>query len=116
MALLRPACIEPHCHYVDIASVDEVPPGARLLLTVDEWDVVAINIDGQIFVLEDRCTHEDLPLGEGELEDYILTCPYHGARFDVRTGAVVSPPATEPLLTFPVRVRDGRIAIGLPAG
>ncbi|NPA26793.1 MAG: non-heme iron oxygenase ferredoxin subunit [Chloroflexi bacterium] len=115
MPFSRPACQEPDCVFVPIALVEDLPPGERLFVHIDEWDVVLFNLDGQIFALEDRCTHAGRPIGEGEIEDGVLTCPYHGSRFDVRTGAVVAPPATEPLLAFPVRVVDGLIALGLPA-
>ncbi len=102
------------CTFVTVAPVEEVPPGERLFVTVGDLDLVIFNIAGQYFAIEDRCTHDDGPIGEGELDGYIIVCPRHGARFDVRTGAVVAPPAPVPVPAFPVQVRDGQIQVGIP--
>jgi len=102
------------CDFVPVAAVGDVPPGERLFFTVRDLDVVLFNIGGQFFAIEDRCTHDDGPLGDGVLEGTTIVCPRHGARFDVRTGRVLSPPAPAPVPAFPVRVRDGQIEVGIP--
>jgi len=102
------------CDFVPVAAADEVPPGERLFVTVGDLDIVVFNIAGQFFAIEDRCTHDDGPIGEGELEGYTIVCPRHGARFDVRTGEVLAPPAPAPVPAFPVRVQDGQVQVGIP--
>ena len=66
--------------------------------------IVVINVDGEFYAVEDVCTHDGGPLGEGKLEGCQLVCPRHGARFDVRTGAALTMPAFEPAPTYEVRV------------
>ncbi len=102
------------CTFVTVATPDEIPPGERLLFTVGDIDIVLFNIGGQYFAMEDRCTHDDGPIGEGRLEGYAIICPRHGARFDVRTGQVLAPPAPAPVPVFPVRVQDQAIQVGIP--
>lgn len=72
-------------------------------------------VDGEVYALDGICTHEDLPLDGGEVDDGILECPWHGARYDVCTGRVCALPATRPLLTYPVRIdADGTVYVTLP--
>lgn len=90
----------------------------RRLLPVDaegEFVVVA-KIGPHYFAIEDRCSHDDNPLGDGELEEEKIVCPRHGARFDLATGAALSMPAVTPIRTFPVRVEGGEIFVGIEAG
>ena len=75
--------------------------------------MVLANVDGDIYALEDRCSHQDYPLSAGELEDDELECPFHGARFDVRTGRAIQLPAITPVKSFQVEVRDGEVFIRL---
>ncbi len=100
--------------YYQVISVDDLPAGERLFIDVDDMTVVLFNIAGNIYALEDRCTHDDGPLGEGELEGFELACPRHGARFDVRDGEALTLPAIEPTRYFPTRIVDGQIEIGIP--
>ena len=71
------------------------------------------NIEGELFALEDRCSHDDGPLAEGdwEPEEGVAICPRHGARFDIRTGRALTLPAYEGVETFPVRVEDGVVTV-----
>jgi 3-phenylpropionate/trans-cinnamate dioxygenase ferredoxin component len=71
------------------------------------------HVDGELYALEDRCSHDDGPLVEGDWdpEDRIVVCPRHGARFDLTTGRPLSLPATEPVETYPVRVEDGVVKV-----
>jgi len=75
---------------------------------------VIFNIAGEYYAIADLCSHDDGPLGDGELEGFDINCPRHGAKFDVRTGDVLSLPAIVDIPAYPVRVRDGQIEIGLP--
>lgn len=78
-------------------------------------EIVLCEIDGEIHALDGICTHEDLPLDGGEVEDGILECPWHGARYEVCTGRVCALPATRPLHIYPVRVdAEGNVYVTLP--
>ena len=94
-------------NYVKVAAATEIPPGTKKIVEVAGVLVVVINVDGEFYAVEDVCTHDGGPLGEGKLEGCQLVCPRHGARFDVRTGAALTMPAFEPAPTYEVRVQDG---------
>jgi 3-phenylpropionate/trans-cinnamate dioxygenase ferredoxin subunit len=102
------------CEFIMIAPVADVPNGERLFVEIDEQQIVIFNIGGQYFAIGDVCSHDNGPLGDGDLEGYEVTCPRHGAVFDVRTGKVLSLPAIVDIPAFPTRVVDGQIEIGLP--
>lgn len=88
----------------DEFRISEVPPGSALLV----GDVAVFNVDGSFFATHDRCTHKEGPMSDGALEGSTVTCPYHGAQFDVTTGAVLCGPAKSPLKTYRVIV-EGEI-------
>jgi 3-phenylpropionate/trans-cinnamate dioxygenase ferredoxin subunit len=75
---------------------------------------VVFNIAGEYFAIADLCSHDDGPLGDGDLEGYEINCPRHGASFDVRTGKVLSLPAIVDIPAYPIRIVNGQIQIGLP--
>lgn len=100
--------------YVVVAEENEVGNGERLFIEIDGNPVVVFNIAGQLFAIGDLCSHDDGPLGDGELENHAVICPRHGARFDIRTGKVLALPAVEDIPAYPVRVKDGQIEIGVP--
>ncbi len=101
-------------HFVDVASIEEVRPGDRIFVDTDFQTIVLFNIDGEFYAIEDACSHDQGPLGDGEVNDHEIHCPRHGASFDVRTGKVLSLPAITNIQAFPVRVVDGMIQLGLP--
>jgi 3-phenylpropionate/trans-cinnamate dioxygenase ferredoxin subunit len=76
--------------------------------------VVLVNVGGTIHAILDRCTHEDLPLSDGEMEGNVIVCTYHGARFDVISGAARGLPAVKPVKTFSVEIREDGIYISSP--
>ena len=90
-------------NYVRVARADDIPPGTKKIVEVDGIEIVVVNLDGQFYAVEDVCTHDGGPLGEGKLDGCELICPRHGARFDVRTGAATRMPAIEPAPTYEVR-------------
>jgi 3-phenylpropionate/trans-cinnamate dioxygenase ferredoxin subunit len=94
-----------------VARADAIPAGARKIVEVDGVEVVVVNVDGAFYAIEDVCTHDGGPLGEGQLEGCQLICPRHGARFDVRTGAALTMPAVEPAPTYEVRVAGDDIFV-----
>jgi 3-phenylpropionate/trans-cinnamate dioxygenase ferredoxin subunit len=97
--------------YIKVATVADIPPGHKEIVEVDGLEVVVVNLDGKFYALENVCTHDGGPLGEGKLEGYAIICPRHGARFDVRTGAVLKMPAVEPMPTFEVRVEGTDVLV-----
>jgi len=99
--------------FYPILALDDLPIGERIFIEIDNEPVVVFNIGGQIFAIGDRCTHDDAPLGDGDLEDHQVTCPRHGAKFDIRTGAALTLPAIEPTTVYPTRINDGIIEIGV---
>lgn len=98
-------------NFVKVARIAELPPGTRKIVEVDGVEVVLVNLSGTVYALEDICTHDGGPLGEGALEGCQLICPRHGARFDVRTGAALTMPASEAAPTYAVRVENGDILV-----
>lgn len=77
--------------------------------------VAVYRVDGEFFATSDSCTHEEWSLGEdGDLDGHQIICCLHQAAFDVRTGEVTAPPATEPLKTFPVRITDDEVWVDVP--
>jgi 3-phenylpropionate/trans-cinnamate dioxygenase ferredoxin subunit len=105
---------ESKIEFVEIAPADELPSGERLFVEIEGKPLVIFNIAGQFFSIGDVCSHDDGPVGEGDIEGYNITCPRHGAEFDVRTGQVVSMPAVVDIPAYPVRVVDGTIQVGIP--
>ena len=104
---------EKKVEYFEIASVEDLPVGERLFVDIGDLPLVIFNIAGQLFAIGDVCTHDDGPLGDGDLEDYNVVCPRHGAEFDLRTGKAVSMPAVVDIPAYPVKVRDGKIEVGV---
>lgn len=98
--------------FIPVCSAEELPEGERLFLEVDEISIVLLNQAGEYYAIADICTHDDGPLGEGEVEDHEIICPRHGARFDIRTGDVLALPAIKDVPVFPTRVVNGMIEIG----
>jgi 3-phenylpropionate/trans-cinnamate dioxygenase ferredoxin subunit len=99
--------------FVTVASSDQIPDGEGRAFEVEGETVGVFNCGGQFFAVGDVCTHAEARLHEGTLDRVRCTieCPLHGAEFDLRTGEVLTPPATEPLRTFAVRLRDHEIEV-----
>jgi 3-phenylpropionate/trans-cinnamate dioxygenase ferredoxin subunit len=97
----------------DICPVDELPPGEKRLIELGELEIGVFNCNGTLYAIEDRCSHDDGELVEGELDadECTIECPRHGSRFDLRTGNPVNLPAYVPIDTFPVTVADGVIRV-----
>jgi len=102
--------------FIEVATASEVISGERLYLNVGDKSLVIFNIAGQFFAIGDVCSHDDGPVGEGDLEGYKIICPRHGARFDVRTGKALQMPAVVDIPAYPIRVEDGQIKVGIPRG
>ncbi len=105
---------ESKIEYVEIAPASELPNGERMFVEIEGKPIVIFNIAGQFFSIADVCSHDEGPVGEGDLEGYNITCPRHGAQFDVRTGGVTQMPAVVDIPAYPVRVDNGMIQLGIP--
>ncbi len=99
--------------FVDVCPLSELPPGARKIVTWEDLEIGVFNCDGELLAIEDRCSHDDGPLAEGEFDMAACTveCPRHGSLFDLRTGRPKTLPAYVPVDTFPVLVEDGLIKL-----
>ena len=97
--------------WVDVAAADDFHPGTWRCVEVDDVAVAVFNLDGEFRAIEDVCTHDYSSLTGGELRGEEIVCPRHGARFNVRTGEALSPPAYEPVATLPVRVEQGIVQV-----
>jgi len=95
--------------WVRVCLQSELLPGEFRIAWDRDVAIAVFNIDGMLYAIEDVCTHDGGDLAGGELHGHAIECPRHGARFDVRTGAVLSPPAYEPIAKFPVKMEDGVI-------
>jgi 3-phenylpropionate/trans-cinnamate dioxygenase ferredoxin subunit len=100
---------------IDVCPLEELPPGAVKIVITDSVSVGVFNADGELYAIEDRCSHDDGPLAEGDWEpdECVVICPRHGSRFDLRSGRPLTLPAWQPVDTFPVRVVDGMVRVEL---
>ena len=98
---------------LDVAPLDEFAPGSVKLVVTDLLTVSVYTLVGQLYAIEDRCSHDDGPLCEGDFDEEtgVVICPRHGANFDIRTGRALTLPAYEPVETFPVSVEDGVVKV-----
>ena len=95
--------------FEQVAVAGELQSGDRKSVIIDETPALLIRVQDEFFVIEDVCSHDGQPLTDGPINGCEITCPRHGARFDVRTGQVLCMPATEPIKTFEVEVKEGVI-------
>ena len=100
--------------FVAVSETNEVGSGQRIFVDVDEFSIVVFNIAGEYFAIADLCSHDDGPLGDGDVDEHAVVCPRHGARFDLRNGKALSLPAVVDIPAYPVRLRDDQIEVGLP--
>jgi 3-phenylpropionate/trans-cinnamate dioxygenase ferredoxin subunit len=104
---------EQEFHFYQIIRTEEFRNGERLFVEISNQAIVLFNIAGSFFAIADICSHDNGPLGDGEIEDHQIICPRHGARFDVRDGSVVSLPAVKAISAYPIRIENGYIEIGV---
>ena len=98
---------------VHVAPLEEFGPGSVKIVTVGWTSIGVYNCGGELFALEDRCSHDDGPLCEGDWDEDMcrVVCPRHGSQFDLATGRPLSLPAYEPVATYPVEVVDGVVRV-----
>jgi nitrite reductase/ring-hydroxylating ferredoxin subunit len=97
--------------FVKAANTSEIAPGTCRLVVLKGKEIVVFNVDGEFFARDNLCTHEEGPLCEGEIEGHEVTCPWHGAKFDIRTGEVLQDPAYEDVVRHNVRVTGADIEV-----
>lgn len=98
-------------NWIDVGPVAELAPGAHRVVDADGLQIAVFNVNGEFLAVEDLCTHDGGELAGGKLEDDVIVCPRHGAKFCLRTGAVLAPPAYEDIRTFPVRTEAGGVQV-----
>lgn len=99
--------------FVRVARTEEIPEGEARVFEVGDVSIALCNVGGTFHAIENTCSHDDGPLGAGMLEGSVIECPRHGARFDVRTGAVLRMPAVVPVRSFATKVEGSEVFVAL---
>ena len=100
--------------YFKVAQVDDLEDGDLMAVEVDGEPVCLAKVEGCIYAFTDNCTHISGPLNEGELDGEVLTCPWHGAQFNITTGKVLRGPARQDIATYLIKVEDNAVFVSLP--
>jgi 3-phenylpropionate/trans-cinnamate dioxygenase ferredoxin subunit len=100
--------------FVRVCGVDEIPEQGTFGVEVNGTPMVIIKSDGEVYALDEFCTHEEVSLVDGEIYDHTVECWLHGSCFDLRSGKPTGPPATKPLATYQIRVEDGDVYVAVP--
>jgi 3-phenylpropionate/trans-cinnamate dioxygenase ferredoxin subunit len=104
---------QPEAAFAAVCATADVPEDAVIAFRANDRDFLLCNAGGELFAIADRCTHAAWQLAGSELREREIVCALHGARFDLHTGEATAHPATKPLRTFPVRIRDGWVEVKL---
>ena len=96
---------------IDLCSTADVAPGSALKVDTADLALAVFNVDGEFYVIDDNCTHGPGLLSEGFIEGDVIECPFHNGQFNIKTGAVVSPPCMVPIKTYKTVVEGGRVLI-----
>ena len=102
--------------WVEVAAADEIAEGEVRTYEVEGERIAIGRANGRLHAVENVCSHDDGPLGDGAVDGYCIVCPRHGAKFDMRTGEALTMPAVSPIESFPVKEEDGRVMMALPEG
>lgn len=104
----------PDTPWTDLGPIENFPDSVHTCIAVKDEPVLVINAGGTLYAIENRCPHAGRPLDEGERAGLILTCPYHGYTYNIKTGKNIDAPDEEsPVRTYPVRIEAGRVSIRL---
>ncbi|HWF80376.1 MAG TPA: non-heme iron oxygenase ferredoxin subunit [Streptosporangiaceae bacterium] len=101
--------------FVRVCAVADLPDPGTLAVDLNGIPVVIVKSDGEIFALDEFCTHEDVSLADGEVYDHTVECWLHGSCFDLRSGKPTGPPASKPLATYQVRIEGDDVLVAAPA-
>jgi nitrite reductase/ring-hydroxylating ferredoxin subunit len=100
--------------WIDIAEEKELPAGGRLCTTVQGKPLVILNVDGQPYAIANQCPHAGRPLEDGEVHGTVITCPFHGYAYNLKTGNNLDHPEFEPPVpTFPIRIEAGKVQVAI---
>ncbi len=99
---------------IKVADANDLPPGTAKAVDAEGRRIALFNRGGDYFAIDDACTHRGGPLSEGEVKDTVVTCPWHGATYDITTGNVLGPPAPEGVVSYKVQVDGNDIKVELP--
>jgi 3-phenylpropionate/trans-cinnamate dioxygenase ferredoxin subunit len=97
--------------WVNAVSTADLGPGENVIIEVDDAMIAIFNLAGEFFAIEDVCTHDGSEIASGCVIGEEIECPRHGAKFNIKTGAVTTPPAYEAIDTFPIRIVDGIVQV-----
>lgn len=99
---------------VKVAAVGDIAPGTGMVVEAAGRTLALFNLNGTFYALDNKCTHMGGPLGEGDVDGNVVTCPWHGSKFDITTGAVVGPPARRPVAALRVSIEKGEVMVEVP--
>lgn len=97
--------------WIDFCAPSEIAESECKVIDIEQTPIAVFNLGGMFYAIQDNCPHQHLPLADGMVIDNTITCPFHGAMFDIITGAVLSPPACEDLTTYQVRLNNGILQV-----
>jgi nitrite reductase/ring-hydroxylating ferredoxin subunit len=97
-------------NYVEVANLEQLPPGKGTVVTIEGKDIALFNVDGTVYAMDDGCLHHGVSLGTSELDGKIVTCRGHGWKYDVTTGSTLNVPGYG-VAAYPVKVVDGKIMV-----
>ena len=95
--------------FVAVANLSEIEEGVVKVVRVGDAPIGLTRVEGELFAFADVCTHDDGPVAEGELDEYVIECPRHGAKFDIRTGKAKQLPAVTPIPVYAVQVEGDTV-------
>lgn len=98
--------------FVAVGKASKLPEGGFLVAEVGGQDVVVAHVEGEFYAIGEACSHVGGPLGDGRLEGCEIECPWHGSRFNLRTGEATAPPATSPIARYAVKIEGDDILVG----
>jgi glycine betaine catabolism B len=99
--------------FVPVATTDELDDSEGTIVEANDHTIALFRVDGDFYAIGNECTHQGGPLGEGDLNGTTVTCPWHGAQFDITSGEVLGPPADKPEPEYEVRVDGNEVQIGV---
>ena len=100
--------------FVKVSDTKDIQPSQMKAVEVGDEIICVVNVEGKYYAIDNICTHEGGPLADGSLEDYEVECPWHGSKFDVRTGEVARGPARRPEPIYELKVDGNNILIRKP--
>lgn len=100
--------------WLPVAGANQIAPGDFIQVDTGNAFILVCNVNGELLAIEDQCTHDGSSMAGGCMEGDQIICPRHGARFCLRSGAALTPPAYDAVQTFPVRIHDGNIEVEVP--